>query len=172
MEVFIFKEGNLILYHKLSAILGLLGVCIGLALPAGPARAEGEADWQMLQEIMEASNSVSEETAREAHKTCLDIGARLAQRSDVVEAQRLYFEALIESCVAYAMNNGNYSDASGDQCSHQFAYASKLRRVHDMQKDQPDMADLVASIGEQLGSAIHMADSLRCTQDFASLKLP
>ena len=47
---------------------------------------------------------------------------------------------MISSCISYAMNNGQYSDATGDQCSHQFAYAAKLNQVVKMGKDKPEFA--------------------------------
>jgi len=69
-----------------------------------------EEDWQLLNRILEASNSVSPETAREAHKACVAIGEEVAARTNLHPAERLYFESEVESCIAYAMNNGQFSD--------------------------------------------------------------
>lgn len=148
-----------------------LAIALGTLLPQTAARALSPADWDLMLEITEAINFVSEETAREAHAKCLGISKKVADRKDIADIQRLYFEAMISSCIAYAMNNGKYSDATGDQCSHQFAYATKLNHVVIMGEGKAEYAELLPEFKHNLDSAIHMAGAGGCKQDFEALRM-
>jgi hypothetical protein len=128
-----------------------------------------EENWRFLQEILEAANGVSQDTARESYAACTGLSKRLAGMTGMEPAQRLYFEAEIESCLFYAMNNGNFSDATGDACSHLLTYATRLSEVIVQGKDQPgDKAEMMQTLGERLESAMRMGADLECTGDFAS----
>lgn len=152
-------------------------ICAGFAialsalLPQTTACAQSPGGHDLLLEIVEAINSVSEETAREAHAKCLGISKKLADRKDIADIQRLYFEGMISSCISYAMNNGQYSDATGDQCSHQFAYAAKLNQVVKMGEAKPEFAAQLPNIKDTLDGAIRSGQSVDCPQDFEALKI-
>ena len=148
-----------------------LAIALGMLLPQTAARAQSEGGYDLLLEIVAAINSVSEATAREAHARCLGISKKLADRKDIADIQRLYFEGMISSCVSYAMNNGQYSDDTGDQCSHQFAYAAKLNQVVKMGKDKPEFAAQLPNIKDTLDGAIRSGQSVNCKQDFEALKI-
>lgn len=154
-----------------ARLCAVLAIALGMLLPQTPARAQSEDGYDLLVEIIEAINSVSVETAREAHAKCLGISKKLADRKDIADIQRLYFEAMISSCISYAMNNGQYSDATGDQCSHQFAYATKLNQVVKMGEAKPEFAAQLPNIKDTLDGAIRSGQSVDCEQDFEALKI-
>lgn len=110
--------------------LNVFKVFICVAALSTPAVAQGgAADLEFLNRIFEASNAVSSgepETARAAYQTCTELGKELSARTDMEAGVRYYFEAEIEGCLSYAMSHGEFSDATGDKCSHHMAYAEKL----------------------------------------------
>ena len=162
--------GNLSMLFRLRLCFGP-AIVLGTLLPQTTARAQSEGGYDLLLEIVAAINSVSEETAREAHARCLDISKKLADRKDIADIQRLYFEGMISSCISYAMNNGQYSDATGDQCSHQFAYAAKLNQVVKLGATKPEFAAQLPNIKDTLDGAIRSGQSVNCEQDFEALKI-
>ncbi len=146
-----------------------------LALTAGllvsPAAAQGsDEDWQLLNRIFDASNSVSPTTAREAQAKCVAIGREIDARPDMIEMQRLTLQAEVESCIAYAMNNGQYSDETGDQCSHHMAFARLLtasiqaaQGVEGVSKEQFEEARY------RLQGAVQRGPQMGCSGDYAAL---
>ena len=136
-----------------------LTIILGTLLPQTAVHAQSPGGHDLLLEIVEAINSVSEKTAHEAHAKCLAISKKLADRKDVVDIQRLYFEGMISSCISYAMNNGQYSDETGDQCSHQFDYASKLNQVVKLGEGKPEFAAQLPNIKDTLDGAPSAAAS-------------
>lgn len=84
-----------------------LMICLGPHV--APARAQSEADWEvilreaMLQEIVDTATLNNDPaTARQGYDKCLDISKRLAARTDVLALQRLYLEAVISRCLSHA----------------------------------------------------------------------
>ena len=69
------------------------------------------------------------------------------------------------------MNNGEYFDATGDQCSHQFAYATKLNQAVKLLEGKAEFAGLLSSIKSNLDGAIVSGQSIECEQDFEALKI-
>ena len=118
-------------------------------MPQTAARAQSSDGHDLLLEIVEAINSVSVETAREAHAKCLGISKKLADRKDIAEIQRLYYEAMISKCISYAMNNGQYSDERATNAATQFAYATKLNQVVKMGEGKPEFAGALPGFKEQ-----------------------
>jgi hypothetical protein len=155
----------------------LLRLCAGIAIALGmlltqtAARAQSEGGYDLLVETVEAINSVSVETAREAHAKCLGISKKLVDRKDIADIRRLYYEAMISKCISYAMNNGQYSDSTGDQCSHEFDYASKLNQVVKMGEGKPEFAGAMPGFKSNLEGAIISAQSVECPQDFEALRI-
>ena len=106
-----------------------LTACLAAAAAGSAAAQSGDAGFQLLNQIFEASNSVESdepETAREAYKTCSDLGKELAAVESLEAGVRYYLEAEVEGCLSYAMYHGEFSDETGDKCSHHFAHAEKL----------------------------------------------
>jgi DNA-binding FrmR family transcriptional regulator len=148
-----------------------LAAVFGILLPQSAPHAQSEADWQLMVEITQTISSIDEETAREAHAKCLDISQRIAAREDIEKAQRLYFEAMISHCISNAMNNGKYSDASGDQCSHRFDAATRLNQVIKMTEDKAEFAEFLPEFKHQLRNGLYFAEAMGCTQDFKALQM-
>ena len=67
-----------------------LAIALGLLLPQTAARTQSSNGHDVLLEIVETINSVSVETAREAHAKCLGISKKLADRKDIAEIRRFY----------------------------------------------------------------------------------
>jgi hypothetical protein len=148
-----------------------IAIALGTLLPQTTARAQSEGGYDLLVETVEANNSVSVETAREAHAKCLAISKRLADRKDIADIRRLYYEAMISKCISYAMNNGQYSDSTGDQCSHDFDYATKLNQVVKMGEGKQEFSGAMPEFKSNLEGAIISAQSVECPQDFEALRI-
>lgn len=144
----------------------------GLACSMGLAHAQvGEEDMQFMNEIVEASNGISEETAREVLGRCVNLSKKLAARDNLEPLQRLYFETEIESCLFLAMNNGGFSDASGDACSHHFTYASKLSQVITQGIERRVfVSEFIQNLGERMENAIERAPQMGCKGDYSGFK--
>jgi hypothetical protein len=129
-----------------------------------------EEDWQLLVRLVEASNSVSAETAREAHKECVAIGKEIAARKDMDPTQRLYFESEVESCIAYAMNNGQFSDETGDECSHHFRFAQLLRDSIQSAQNKPGLVQEQFDVmRDRLQRASELGPDMGCKGDYEGL---
>ena len=96
---------------------------------------------------------------------------KLTDRKDIADIQRLYFEGMVSSCISYAMSNGQYSDATGDQCSHQFDYASKWNQVVKLGEGKSEFAAQLPNIKDTLDGAIRSGQSVDCPQDFEAPKI-
>lgn len=130
-----------------------------------------EEDWQLLNRIVEVSNFISPETAREGHKRCLELRKEVMLLPRTVPtAQRFYFEAEIESCIAYAMNNGKYSDETGDECSHHFEFARLLRESIKLAQNMVGvMPEQLTNLRDRLQRASELGPQLGCKGDYAGL---
>jgi len=146
----------------------LLVVLLGIT---PDAVAQGtEEDWQILNRIFEASNSVRPETAREAQAQCAAIGKEIAARTDMLEVQRLALQAEVESCISYAMNNGQYEDETGDQCSHHLAFARLLTdAILEALKMEGIFPEQFADARDRLQRASEVGPQMGCNGDYASL---
>jgi DNA-binding FrmR family transcriptional regulator len=142
---------------------------LAAAVPA-VSYSEDNSDAQLFTEINDTINNIEEETARESHAKCLEISKRIAARSDMDELMRLYLETQIESCLAYAMNNGDFLDEGGDQCDHQFAHASKTAQLIKQTEGKEEFAGRITEFTDSLERALRLAEGMQCKQDFASLK--
>lgn len=126
-----------------------------------------EEDWRFLQEILEASNAVSPETARQGYDKCKDLGAKLSGMSGVDPIQRLYFEAEISHCIFYAMNNGGFSDETGDQCTYHLQSTSKFAEVVMQASGKPGyQGEMIGEIGHRIENAVSMGPSFGCKNDY------
>lgn len=126
------------------------------------------ADSQFLNDIVEATNGIDAETAREGHARCLALEEKLKQRADVEPLQRLYFEMELEGCMFQAKNNGRFSDERGDACRHHFSYAEKLAQVISRGVEKKIFtAEFVRNLGERLENAISWAPQFGCAADYS-----
>ena len=137
--------------------------------PVSYSRAQ-DSDFAFFSQLDDAIGTVSPDTARQSHAICLEIGNKIAARSGMSPLMRLYFESQVERCIALAMNNGSYSDDSGDQCSHQFAHASKLAQLLKEAGSHEVNASLLPEYRDRLESAVRDGEEMKCAQDFASFK--
>jgi hypothetical protein len=150
----------------------LFALLAAASVTASPAAAQAtQEDWQLLKQIIEAPNNVSTpEAARETQTLCVELGKQLTTRPDIEPAQRFYFEAEVEGCIAYAMNNGRYSDETGDVCSHHFAFASLLTESIRAMQNLPGVEQQQFSdMRDRLESASRTGEQFRCTSDYVGL---
>jgi hypothetical protein len=159
----------------------MVKVCAALVLAAAaavfpmPAAAQGgETDFQFLNRIFEVSNAVSSgepETARAAYKTCTELGQELVARKDMEAGVRYYFEAEIEGCLSYAMYHGEFSDATGDKCSHHFTHAEKLKdAILAAQNKKGVRQEQLTNLRESLQRASEVGpQQYGCAGDYAKL---
>lgn len=149
----------------------LLALTFATSLLSTPANAQAtQADWDLLNRIFEASNSVSRETARQAHGLCVELGKEVAARSDMTPAQHLYFQAEVESCLSYAMNNGEFSDENGSECSHHFKMASLFAQSIVAAQGQPGVVqDQLTNLRDRLQRASEIGPQIGCEGDYAAL---
>jgi hypothetical protein len=143
-----------------------------LLAAAMPTASHGQdnSDAQLFTEINDAINDIEEDTARESHVKCQEVSKRIAARADMDSPIRLYLESQIESCFAYAMNNGDFSDEGGDRCDHQFVHATKTAQLIEQTEGKAEFAGRISEFKDSLERAFRLADGMRCTQDFAALK--
>lgn len=141
------------------------------ALLLSPHKASAQASQQaqdFMSEMIAITNDISEETAKEQAAKCVAMGDKLKTMQDLIPPQRLYFEAEVERCLFHAMNNGNFSDATGDQCSHHIDYASKLAQVVEQGLKVPGLeGEYMANFASQMESAISIGQQLGCKHDYA-----
>jgi hypothetical protein len=122
-----------------------------------------------MNRIAEAANNLSEETAKEAYGQCQALARELAGNATFKPLQKLYFEAELESCFAYAMNNGKFSDETGDSCRHHYAFATKLADVITQGQGQPGYSgELMQMMGDRLERAGEIGPDLGCKGDYAA----
>lgn len=130
-----------------------------------------EEAWRFMQEIVEASNSISQETAREGYDTCKALDKKLAEMAGIDPIQKLYFEAEISHCIFYAMNNGNFSDAMGDQCSYHLQSAAKLAEVIRQAAAKPGYrGEMMGEVGNRLENSLTMGPSMGCKGDYEAFR--
>jgi hypothetical protein len=156
------------LFRNAAALLALTFATAGLSTPASAQATEEH--WNLLNRIFEASNSVSRETARQAHGLCVELGKEAAARSDMTPAQHLYFQAEVESCLSYAMNNGEFSDENGSACSHHFEMASLFAQSIVAAQGQPGVVqDQLTNLRDRLQRASEIGPQIGCGGDYAAL---
>ena len=84
-------------------------------------------------------------------------------------AERLYIEANIINCVVQAMEIGQYSDASGDVCSHTFAYAKTMAEAAAATQGDALYGGFASSFSEEVKIAAETAKGKGCKQDYSAL---
>lgn len=128
-----------------------------------------EEEWRLFNDILNSINSVDEDTARQAHAECVGHSKRLAQMPNVSAIQRLSLEAEIENCISYAMHRGEFSDDTGDQCSHHYTYAGKMAEVIKLGVNEPLMtAETWANLAERLKRQIDIGPDMGCASDYSA----
>ncbi len=158
---------------KIAALAAALtAAAASFSMPA--AAQSAEADFQLLNQIFEASNSIESdepEIAREAYKTCTALGRELAARKDMEAGVRSYFEAEIEGCLSYAMYHGEFSDETGDKCSHHFTHAEKLAEaIRSAQNKKGVQQEQLTNLRDSLQRAGEVGPQhYGCTGDYARL---
>jgi hypothetical protein len=122
-----------------------------------------------LDEVSAAQSDLKPDTARDVQKNCEALSVKIPELA--TPAQRLYFEAAIENCVAVAKSVGSYADETGDLCASHFRYASKL--AEGLVASRDDMSAqmvLVPMMEGQLEVAKRQGPDMGCKQDYGALK--
>ena len=144
--------------------------CIsGLALAmAAPVNAQsGEAERLLLNEILQTAATADADNARAVHAKCLAYRDRVAAMPEVSPVQRLHLEAEIDFCISYAMHRGQFTDATGDDCSHHYSFATKFAQVITQGRGQPGFTpELMQALGDRLQSATAMGPATGCRSDY------
>jgi DNA-binding FrmR family transcriptional regulator len=141
---------------------------LSAAMPS-VSHGEDNSDAQLFTEINDTINDIEEDTAVESRDKCREISNRIAARTDMDDLMRLYLESQIESCLAYALNNGATPDEGGDQCDHQFAHASKTAQLIKQTEGKEEFAGRLTEFTDSLDRALRLAEGMQCKQDFAAL---
>ncbi len=151
-------------YDHFRAVLLMLAL---LLLGGTPASAQDtEATRDFMNKVIEVSNGINKETARDSAAKCKALAGEIGSIPSLNNTQRTYFEAEIESCLAYAMNNGGFDDEVGDDCKHYYLYTTKLAAAMDgWLKIEGTEGEFMANLVDRLDSAMHMGPSLGCKND-------
>lgn len=143
-------------------------ILAALVLCGWPAQAEvPEAAKNVYVQLFEVMRNGKAETARSDASRCAAIGENLRSVQGLVESTRLDLEALVERCIFLAMNYGEFSDKTGDQCSHHLAYVKKLAAALESLMKEPDHGgqDLKSRAGE-LEQSAHNGELIGCKNDY------
>ena len=151
----------------LNLLKPALAACVVLAASCLPCTAQvTDDDIALLREIM--SVDTSSENAKAAHAQCLALQQKLAAKQPMDPLQRLYNEAEIEGCIAYALHNGNFTDDKGDACTHHMAFASKLDQVIREGDGKPGFqGEVMTVMSERLKRATEIGPQLGCKGDYS-----
>jgi hypothetical protein len=166
---------TMVRFHAFKA--GILGLALvaGAVISSPSALAQNDdANWRLLNEILNTSNSVnnsgSEENARKAYARCVELGEEVRARQDMDITVRHYFEAEVESCLHYAMHRGKFSNGTVDQCSHHFAFAKKLvDAILSAQGKAGPTLEQLENLRHRLRRAGETGPDIGCTGDYAGL---
>jgi hypothetical protein len=113
---------------------------------------------------------VRPETAREAQALCVEIGKDVTARTEMHPVQRLTLQAEIERCISHAMENGRYSDETGDHCSHHLAYIRlQVEAIIAAQGIEGVEAEQFADARMRLDETSRRGPQMGCTGDYAEL---
>jgi hypothetical protein len=135
------------------------------------AKPPPESPYKLWDDISAAAMSVTAENAREIHKTCLALSAKIGEKPGLSAAERLFYEGLIEDCLARASVVGNFSDENGDACAHHFRFAQKYAEGAAAAKDDPRYEERIAPVMRgELEIAKRQGPGMGCKQDYTSLK--
>lgn len=157
--------------HTIKALAIANALALSFAAFFFPAAAQSsDTDFQFLNRIYEVSNSVDDDTAQQAFKSCHDLGKELAARTDMEAAVKLNFEAEIESCLSYAMSHGEFTDESGDECAHHFAAAEKFTAAILTAHNKAGVRqEQLTNLRERLHRLSETGPQRGCTGDYAKL---
>lgn len=123
----------------------------------------------LAEEFISIQNDMDEDSAKDAAKKCVALGEKLKTMQGLEAPQRLYFEAEVERCQFFAMNNGKYSDETGDACSHHYAFTSKYAAAVEGWLPKPGVeGEYMASLADQLGSALRIGPEMGCKGDYTA----
>jgi hypothetical protein len=149
---------------------------VAVALVAPTARAMSETEKSIFLTLKKAAYfAKSENTARGSYDTCLDVSKQLAQTTEDNSFWRLYSEAMISKCVAFAMGSGGFTDKTGDACSHAYIHTLKVAEIAARIAENPEfmdnsfLDDVESFLNGEFEEAIRIGSNLNCTQDFKAL---
>lgn len=129
-----------------------------------------ESPFKLWDDISGASRSITPDNARDIHKQCLTLSGQIAAKSPLPAGEQLFYEGLVEDCIARAMVVGNYSDETGDGCAHHFRFAQKYAEGAKAAKAEPGLPPMFAEIMKgELEAAKRQGPGMGCKQHYESL---
>lgn len=156
------------LFRVLAASLAAILCVFGLT-PAWPqVTAE---DWQVMNEIISAHDSINDDNAREAYDTCVAIGKKLDSRDKTGSLQKLALEAEVASCISFAMLRGKFSDQGGDHCRYRLASAEKFAQLIEDSNGKPGyQGEIMSNLADRLQQAGDLAPDMGCSDDYGRFR--
>jgi hypothetical protein len=149
----------------MKAALALAG--LALVMAASVNAQSSEAGRLLLHDIVQTATSADAGNAREVHGKCLAFKERVASLPGIAPAERLLFEGEIDFCISYAMHRGQFSDATGDECSYHYSFAQKFAQAITQGRGQPGFTpELMQALGDRLVSATSMGPATGCQADY------
>ena len=107
---------------------------------------------------------------RGAANKCAALLEPLKSLEGVSEPHRLYLESEIEHCIYLAMNQGEFSDGTGDQCSHHYASATKFAAAMDGWIKEPNAGGHdMAKFADNLEIVVRNGELMGCKGDYSVL---
>ena len=130
-----------------------------------------EPDFAFMDEIVNTASSITQETAKADLKKCNALTAKLADKKELFPFETHFYPALIEGCLATAMEKGAPADSGGDACAHLYRRSELTVKALAEGKRAPGPFDpFLDMLREDLKGTVTQAQGLGCKQDFASLK--
>ena len=142
-----------------------------LCLNPLPALPEATSIWDFKQEIDDIVAAKGAKNPQEAYANCKTLEAKLSKRANGIAVQRLYGEAMMAKCILFALDDGKFSDETGDVCTHHFIYASKLADIIRQSGSLgPEYSEAISDVGLELKRALALVKHDGCKGDYAALE--
>lgn len=135
-----------------------------------PAQAQNDKETRALYgQLFEIMSKTTAANARDQVSKCEAMRQQMKGVPTLSDPQRLDFESLVERCIVVAMNRGEFSDKTGDQCAHQYARAEKLAAAIDGWLKEPTHGGQdLASRGRELDTIGDNGKLLGCKSDYGA----
>ena len=145
------------------------------SLPAtdalAPANEPGIPNRQIMDQISSATQAVTDTDSQTWLAACRKLPEALAGPAELNAVERVYFEGLIENCIATVMARGNMSDGTGDACAHHHVFASKLAQTLALDTKAAFLdKGFREYVSEELKTAKRQGPGMECKQDYEALK--
>jgi uncharacterized surface protein with fasciclin (FAS1) repeats len=141
---------------------------IAVALGSVPARAGlPEVLLAFHQKLIAIGDAATNGNAAESIKQCQAFSDEIKNTEGVTPLEVSYVETQVEACIALVMHEGQYTDGTGDACSHYYAYAKMVASLAETLTAEPAAsADFKSEVILQLEHAGDKSKLLDCTDDY------